>query len=81
MLDDIKKAMAEAGRKLMSDDSVAPWLAEKSFSQNCGARSLRKGRGPDIEGRIATLIAERGDAPIEAVGVTVKDGELETRGM
>ncbi len=81
MLDDLNKAMAEAGRKLMTDDSVALWLAEKSFSEKYGARSLRRAVEREIEDRIATLIVEGGDSPIEAVGVTVKDGELEVRGM
>jgi len=81
MLSDLKKAMADTGRKLMIDDSVAPWLAEKSFSEKYGARSLRRAVEREIEDRIATLIVEGSDTPIEAVGITVKDGELEVRGM
>jgi hypothetical protein len=33
-----------------------------------------------LRDRVATLIVEANDKPIEAVGVTVKDGALEVRG-
>ncbi len=81
MIDDLKKAIEETGRKLLTDESVAKWLAEKSFSEKYGARALRRAVERELEDRIATLVVESGETKVEAIGITVKDGELEVRSM
>lgn len=59
MLGELRDVMAEHNMTLSWDDSVRDYLVHKSFSEEYGARNLRRVIQKDIEDAIATEVIER----------------------
>ena len=58
MLGDLESALSDKGIALEYDDSVAKYVAEKSFSNKYGARNMRRFIQKNIEDEIANKIIE-----------------------
>ena len=59
MLGELRDVMAEHDMSLHWDDSVRDYLVKKSFSEEYGARNLRRIIQKDIEDAIATEVIDR----------------------
>ncbi|MCL2546667.1 MAG: ATP-dependent Clp protease ATP-binding subunit [Oscillospiraceae bacterium] len=69
MMDDLAEAASSRGLTLTYDALVPEWLAKQAFSEEYGARHLRRYIQKEIEDKIASLLVERyADVPS---GVTV----------
>ena len=77
MLSELRDSMSEKPIELRWDDSLIDYLTEKSFSQKYGARNLRRLIQKEIEDRIASEIITNYSHPVNKVGLTVTDGELQ----
>ena len=77
MLKELADSMAEKPIELRYDDSLVEYLTQKSFSQQYGARNLRRLIQKEIEDRIAAQMITSYAKPIEKVGLTAQDGEIQ----
>ncbi|MCL2045991.1 MAG: ATP-dependent Clp protease ATP-binding subunit [Oscillospiraceae bacterium] len=77
MLKELADSMAEKPIELRFDDKLIEYLTEKSFSQIYGARNLRRLIQKEIEDRIAAEMISNYAQPIEKVGLTAQDGEIQ----
>ena len=75
-LGDLAAALSEKGIALSWDDSVADFIAAKSFSEKFGARNLRRFIQTEAEDRIAAKIIESYQARPVGVKLTVEEDRL-----
>lgn len=76
MLEELSKALSEKAITLSYTDEVLETLAEKSFSLKFGARNLRRLIQTDVEDRAAELIISHYDTKIDALSVSVENGQI-----
>ena len=77
MLSELSAAMAERSLELIYDDSLIDYLTKKSYSVAYGARNLRRLIQKEVEDKIAAEIIEHYAQPIQRVGLTAVNGEIQ----
>ncbi|MBQ9544592.1 MAG: ATP-dependent Clp protease ATP-binding subunit, partial [Clostridia bacterium] len=78
-LGDLASALKEKEISLSWDDSVADFIAEKSFSEKYGARNLRRFIQTEAEDRIAAQIIDSYQSRPSGVKLTVEDDRLSVK--
>jgi len=75
VIDDLCKTMADKDEpiKITYSEDLLDYLAEKSYSSEYGARSLRRFVQKEIEDQIANVIVENRATPISAMELSVLD--------
>ncbi len=81
MMNDLKAAMAARGLTLSFDDAALKHMADKSYSTEYGARSLRRYIQREVEDGIAALMIEQCDQPLTHLKVSASDDKLTVLGL
>ncbi len=76
MLQELMDSLAEKGITFTYDDSLLPWLTEKSYSLTYGARNLRRTIQRELEDPMATRIIDSYEHPISQVKAVVEEGAI-----
>jgi ATP-dependent Clp protease ATP-binding subunit ClpA len=76
MLNDLKKALGEKNLKIVWNDDVIRFVANKSFSSKYGARNMRRFIQTEIEDKIADEIISKYDTGIFAISIDISDDNL-----
>ena len=71
---DLTRTLGEKNIAIIFEDSAADYIAEKGFSEEYGARYLRRIIQTEIEDRLAADIISAGTGGITSVSVSAKDG-------
>ncbi|MBQ8783874.1 MAG: ATP-dependent Clp protease ATP-binding subunit [Clostridia bacterium] len=79
MLDELKEPLVDKGIAFSYTDEAVKLIASKSVGGKRGARDLRNYIRRNVEDKIAALIIDSIDAPLESVSVDVADGELSVK--
>ncbi len=79
MLDELKAPLADKGIVFSYSDEAVKMIASKSVGGKRGARDLRNYIRRNVEDKIAALIIDSIDTPLESVSVEVEDGELSVK--
>ena len=76
MLDELSTVLSEKGIAFRYTDALVGYLAEKGFSEQYGARNLRRVIQTEVEDAIASELITRYTENISAVGADCKDGAV-----
>ncbi len=76
MLGELRCHISEQGIKLIYNDDVLKFIAEKSYSEKFGARNMRRYIEKNLEDKIASLIIERYEAKPVGISVTLENDEI-----
>ena len=76
MLDELSTVLSEKGIAFRYTDALVGYLAEKGFSEQYGARNLRRVIQTEVEDAIASELIARYTENISAVGADCKDGAV-----
>ena len=76
MLDELSAVLSEKGIAFRYTDALVGHLAEKGFSEQYGARNLRRVIQTEVEDAIASELITRYTENISAVGADCKDGAV-----
>ena len=79
MLDELKEPLADKGIAFSYTDEAVKLIASKSVGGKRGARDLRNYIRRNVEDKIAALIIDSIDTPLESVSIEVSDGELSVK--
>ena len=76
MLDELIEPLRDKGIEFTYSDDAVKLIAEKSIGGSRGARELRNYIRRNVEDKIASLIVNSVDSPIDSVSASVEDGVL-----
>ncbi len=72
----LKNFMAEKGTKLVYDESLLEFIAEKSYSEKYGARNMRRFIEKHIEDEIASIVVDNNGKNLVGISLSVNDGKI-----
>ena len=72
----LKSFMAEKGTKLVYDESLLEFIAEKSYSEKYGARNMRRFIEKHIEDEIASIVVDNNGKNLVGISLSVNDGKI-----
>ena len=72
----LKDFMAEKGTKLVYDEALLSYVAEKSYSEKYGARNMRRFIEKHIEDEIASIVVDNNGKNLVGISLSVKDGKI-----
>ncbi len=76
MLRELAESLRERGLEFHYDDSVMDYLVKKSYSQEYGARNLRRTIQKELEDPIAEKIIDSFEAPISEITLEVREDSI-----
>ncbi|MBP5231207.1 MAG: ATP-dependent Clp protease ATP-binding subunit [Clostridia bacterium] len=76
MLGELSGVLAEKGISFRYTDAVVSYLTEKGFSEEYGARNLRRVIQTDLEDEIASVLIAHYDEALTGVAADVKEGAI-----
>ena len=76
MLKKLSDHMTDKGTKVIYDQSVLDFIADKSYSERFGARNMRRYIEKNVEDKIANIIIENYSSPPIGISLSVKDDEI-----
>ena len=68
--------MSEKGTKLVYDEGLLKFIAEKSYSEKYGARNMRRFIEKEIEDRIANVVIENNGKSLLGISLAVNNDEI-----
>ena len=71
-----KEFMAEKGTKLVYDEAVLEFIAEKSYSEKYGARNMRRFIEKNVEDEIASIVVDNNGKNIVGISLSVKEDKI-----
>ena len=81
LMSKLRDFMAEKGTKLVYNDELISFIAEKSFSEKFGARNMRRFIEREVEDEIASLIVDNNGKSFVGISVFVSDGKIKADGI
>ncbi len=72
----LKSFMEEKGTKLVYDEKVLEFIAEKSYSEKYGARNMRRFIEKNVEDEIASIVVDNNGKNLVGISLSVKDGRI-----
>ena len=75
-LDDINSRLSDRYMSIEVNDEVLTWLADKGFSPETGARTLRRTVEKELEDKLAEEILAGGFTDGSLISISIKDNEL-----
>ena len=72
----LKEFMAEKGTKLVYDEAVLEFIAEKSYSEKYGARNMRRFIEKNVEDEIASIVVDNNGKNIVGISLSVKEDKI-----
>ena len=77
MMKELKDNMADKGIALSYDDKLLKKLSEKSYSAAYGARNLRREIQKEVEDKVAGIIIDRYDAPVQGINLSADENGVQ----
>ncbi len=76
LVKDLNSRIKEQGLKILIDKEVRDYVVSKGFSEEYGARPLRRSLQDSVENLLANYLLEKGSGGATELHLGVKDGEL-----
>lgn len=76
MLSKLRDYLIEKGTKLIYEDDVLEYIAEKSYSEKFGARNMRRFVERNVEDAIANLVIDNYGKPVVGISLSIKDDKI-----
>lgn len=75
-ISNIQNFMSEKGIKLVYDEELLEFIAQKSYSEKFGARNMRRFVEKNVEDKIANVIIDNQGKSLAGMALSLKDGEV-----
>jgi len=75
-LEELKTSLSEKGIALSWNDEIYAYIAKHSFSEEYGARNLKRFIQTDVEDKIAEFIIDRCENKLASISLSVEDGKI-----
>ena len=76
MLGKLKDHLLDKGIKLVYNEDVLAYIAEKSYSEKYGARNMRRFIERNVEDKLANVILENYSNKISGISVSVENDDI-----
>ena len=76
LLGKLRDFMADKGTKLVYNDALLSYIAEKSYSEKFGARNMRRYIERNVEDKIASLIVDNHGKNIVGISISLENDEI-----
>ena len=76
MLGRLKEHLLDKGIKLVYNDDVHSYIAEKSYSEKYGARNMRRFIERNVEDKLANVILENYSSKISGISITIDKEDI-----
>ncbi len=77
MLTRLSDFISEKGIRLVYDDAVLSYIAEKSYSEKFGARNMRRFIEREVEDKIANVIIDNYEKTLVGISISVKEDKIQ----
>ena len=76
MLGKLKEHLLDKGIKLVYNDDVLSYIAEKSYSEKYGARNMRRFIERNVEDKLAGVILENYNSKISGISIKIENDDV-----
>ena len=76
MLGRLKEHLLDKGIKLVYNDDVLSYIAEKSYSEKYGARNMRRFIERNVEDKLASVILENYNSQISGISIKIENDDV-----